>query len=236
VSFTYEGALKPALSQVNIAIEGHTSIAFVGQTGSGKTTAVDIILGLLRPTQGHMSVDGIVVDSGNVRAWQRNIGYVPQSIFLSDDTIKANIAFGVPANDVDMHLVQKAAAVANVAEFIDSELHEKYEAVIGERGVRLSGGQRQRIGLARAMYRDPSVLILDEATSALDGITEDAVMDAIKGLSKRKTIVMIAHRLTTVKDCDIIYLMQGGQIIDQGSYDDLRSRSSWFRAAAKVVG
>ncbi|KAB0668521.1 ABC transporter ATP-binding protein [Oryzomonas sagensis] len=234
VSFRYAGAQEPAVKEISLTISPNTSIGLVGATGSGKTTTVDIILGLLSPTQGQLLVDGSEVSGDTVANWQRNLGYVPQHIYLCDDTITRNIAFGVPEEDVDMEAVIRAARIANLNEFIEQELPNGFETVIGERGVRLSGGQRQRIGIARALYRNPVVLIMDEATSALDGITEEAVMDALRTLSGEKTIIMIAHRLTTVKDCDIIYHMEHGHIVNQGSYDELLGSSAWFQAAART--
>lgn len=234
LTFRYEGAAEPSLRALNVTIQPNTSVGFVGPTGCGKTTTVDLILGLLSPTEGQILVDGLEIKQDNVAGWHRNLGYVPQHIYISDDTITRNIAFGVPDAEVDFSAVQKAARIANLADFVESELPEGYETRIGERGVRLSGGQRQRIGIARALYRDPSILIMDEATSALDGITEEAVMDAVRTLSKRKTIILIAHRLTTVRECDVIYQLDRGTIATSGQYDDLMRESHWFRAAARV--
>ena len=232
VVYCYPGTTEPTINGMSLTIAPNASIGFVGSTGSGKTTIVDIILGLLTPTSGQLLVDGIEISGDNIARWQRNLGYVPQHIYLSDDTIARNIAFGVPDHEIDMEAVIRAAKIANLHKFIERELPERFETVIGERGVRLSGGQRQRIGIARALYRDPSVLIMDEATSALDGITEDAVMDALKTLSTKKTVIMVAHRLTTVKDCDAIYLMDHGRIVNHGTYDELIDSSSWFKGVA----
>lgn len=234
VVFRYPEAQDEALKGISLSIEKNTSIGLVGATGSGKTTTVDILLGLLAPTSGDLVVDGAIVDEGNIDRWQCNLGYVPQQIYLCDDTIARNIAFGVPDQELDMEAVRNAARIANLDSFVENELPEGYGTIIGERGVRLSGGQRQRIGIARALYRDPAVLILDEATSALDGVTEDAVMDAIRNLSKEKTIIMIAHRLTTVKDCEAIFLFSNGKIVKHGTYSELQLASEWFQAAAKT--
>lgn len=234
VTFCYPGAQEPAIKEINLTIATNTSIGLVGATGSGKTTIVDIILGLLKQTSGQLLVDGSEISDDNLPCWQRNLGYVPQQIYLSDDTITHNIAFGVPEQEIDMNAVIRAARIANLYGFIEKELPYGFETVIGERGVRLSGGQRQRIGIARALYRDPAVLIMDEATSALDGITEEAVMEALRALSGEKTIITIAHRLTTVKDCDVIYLMDQGCIVSHGTYDELLKSSSWFQAAARM--
>jgi ABC-type multidrug transport system fused ATPase/permease subunit len=217
----------------SLTIKANTTIGLVGPTGCGKTTLVDIILGLLTVQAGNMYVDGIEITQENVDAWQANLGYVPQNIYLTDDTIAKNIAFGVPEDEVDFNAVKKAASVANLSEFVEKELERGYDTIVGDRGIRLSGGQRQRIGIARALYHDPSVLILDEATSALDGLTEMAIMDAIHNLSHQKTIIMIAHRLTTVKECDVIYVMDKGRIVDSGKYDELIQRNERFRRMAE---
>jgi ABC-type multidrug transport system fused ATPase/permease subunit len=215
-----------------MTIKQNTSIAMVGPTGCGKTTLVDIILGLLEPQSGNIFIDDRRIDESNKRNWQKNLGYVPQSIYLTDDTIRGNIALGIGPKEIDDEAVINAAKMANIHEFIANELNDHYHTVIGERGIRLSGGQRQRIGIARALYHDPSVLILDEATSALDSLTENAIIDAIKNLSHKKTIIMIAHRITTVKACDVIYLMNKGIIVDQGAYDELYLRSEVFKKMA----
>lgn len=233
VSFCYEADQEPVVTEVSITISRNTSIGLVGATGSGKTTLVDIILGLLTPTAGQMLIDGIEISGETVASWQRNFGCVPQQIYLCDDTITRNIAFGVPDEKVDMLAVIRAARIANLHVFVEEKLPSGYETVIGERGVRLSGGQRQRIGIARALYKDPEFLIMDEATNALDGITEEAVMEALGTLSGKKTIIIIAHRLTTVKDCDIIYIMEHGIITNKGTYDELRRSSAWFQTATR---
>ena len=232
LSFRYAGVKECVLQEINLTVPVNNTIGLVGATGCGKTTLVDIILGLLNPTSGKLLVDGKPINGDNLGRWQRNLGYVPQNIFLCDDSITRNIAFGVPDRRIDLTAVARAARIANLDGFVEKELPERYETIIGDRGIRLSGGQRQRIGIARALYSDPAVLIMDEATSALDGLTEEVVMDAIRNLSREKTIIMIAHRLTTVKDCDMIYLLDHGRIVDQGSYFDLQRSSEWFRTAA----
>ncbi|SNB46620.1 ABC transporter ATP-binding protein [Geobacter sp. DSM 9736] len=232
VGFRYTGASGPTLDGVTLTILKNTSVGLVGATGSGKTTLVDIILGLLVPTSGEVLVDGIRIRDEQIPYWRRNIGYVHQQIFLSDDSIARNIAFGVPDSIIDMAAVIRAARVANLHSFIENRLPEGYETIIGERGVRLSGGQRQRIAIARALYRNPSLLIMDEATNALDGVTEAAVMDALREVSGKKTVIMIAHRLTTVKGCDIIYMLQNGRIVSHGTYEELTKSSRWFQLAA----
>ena len=210
------------------------NVAIIAHVDHGKTTLVDILLGLLEPQDGALIVDRERVGSHNVRSWQRNIGYVPQDIFLSDDTVTRNIAFGIPDSEIDMQRVRDAGEIAALHEFVVDQLPYGYDTIIGERGIRLSGGQRQRIGLARALYDNPSVLVLDEATSALDGTTEKAVMAAIAHASQDRTLIMIAHRLTTVKDCDVIYIIDGGTIVDHGSFESLVERNSSFRKMARL--
>lgn len=231
--FQYAHAPAPAINDLSLTIPRHTTVALVGSTGSGKTTLVDIVLGLLEPQSGSLLVDGVPITSGNVASWQQHLGYVPQHIYLSDDTIAANIAFGVALNDLNMDRVKHAAQIAHIHEFIVGELPDGYKTMVGERGVRLSGGQRQRIGIARALYSDPEILILDEATSALDSLTEDAVTESIQAIFHTKTIIMIAHRLRTVRRADVIYLLENGSIIDQGSYKALVGRNDRFKLMAK---
>ena len=204
----------------------------MGATGSGKTTAVDVTLGLLEPQKGHLNVDGQPINAANRRRWQRAIGYVPQHIYLADDSVTANIAFGVNAEDIDQQAVERAAKIANLHEFVSNDLLQGYETTVGERGVRLSGGQRQRIGIARALYHDPQVLILDEATSALDNLTEHAVLESVNNLGYDITIIMIAHRLSTVRQCDQIYLLERGKVKAHGTFDELTQTNEQFRAMA----
>ncbi|MDO9583016.1 MAG: ABC transporter ATP-binding protein [Desulfomicrobium sp.] len=233
ISFSYPQTTEPVLRGLSLYIKANTTVGFVGSTGSGKTTAIDVILGLLTPQSGQLRVDGIALETDVMIRWQRNIGYVPQFIYLSDDTVGHNIAFGVPASEVDMNAVQKAARIANLHEFVVNELPQGYKTVVGERGVRLSGGQRQRIGIARALYHDPQVLVLDEATSALDNVTEEQVMEDIRNLSRQKTILMIAHRLTTVQNCDSIFMLEKGQLVASGTYADLIANSDHFQNLAR---
>ena len=214
-----------------MVIPAKSSIGLIGATGSGKTTTVDIILGLLEPQKGTLEVDGKVISKQNVKSWLRSIGYVPQNIFLSDDTVAANIAFGKDPEDINQNLIENAAKIANLHNFVIDELPKKYQTKIGERGVRLSGGQRQRIGIARALYNKPKVLILDEATSALDDQTERAVMDAVNNLRRNLTIIQIAHRLNTVKNCDIIFKLHRGQLIGKGSYDEIINKNENFSSS-----
>ncbi len=203
LSFRYPDADRDVLTSISFEIKKNQSIALIGPSGAGKTTLADVILGVLEPTQGAVYVDDIDIKT-NMSGWHRNIGYIPQSIYLMDSSIKENIAFGIPLEDIDEKLLEKAIERAQLKDFI-AGLKDGVETVIGESGVRLSGGQRQRIGIARALYSDPEVLVLDEATSALDNETEKAVMDAIDSLAGRKTMIIIAHRLTTIKNCDIVY-------------------------------
>jgi ABC-type multidrug transport system fused ATPase/permease subunit len=232
VTFFYQGTTEPAINGVNIIITPNSSVGFVGPSGCGKSTTVDIILGLLRPVSGVLVSDSVEIADRNLARWQQNLGYVPQHIFISDDTVARNIAFGIPDERIDLDAVKRAAGIAQLDHFIEHELPSGYNTEIGERGMRLSGGQRQRIGIARALYHDPPVLIFDEATSALDGITEDEVMEAVRSLSRKKTLIMIAHRLSTVKECDTIYVLEHGRVSTFGRYDDLMRDCSWFRAAS----
>lgn len=221
VSYNYPNNSRTALKDINLTIPNKSTVAFVGPTGSGKTTAIDIILGLLEPQKGNIEVDGKNITKHNLLSWQQSIGYVPQQIYLSDDTVMANIAFGVDIKSVNHDMLKKAAKIANLHQFVDEQLPKKYETIIGERGIQLSGGERQRIGIARALYNNPKVLILDEATSALDNQTEKAVMNAINELSGDITIILIAHRLNTIKDCDIIFQLDNGKLLNKGTYIEL---------------
>ena len=221
VTFGYPNSCNPIIEKFDLLIKAHTSIAFVGTTGAGKTTIADIILGLLRPQDGQIFIDDVELTDENLFRWQKNLGYIPQDIYLQDDTVANNIAFGVMDKDIDMKKVEYAAEVGNIHNFINQELSNGYNTVIGERGIRLSGGQRQRIGIARALYNNPQVLVLDEATSALDGTTEQAVFAAIENIAKTRTLIIIAHRLTTVKKCDVIYMLDNGKIVACGKYDEL---------------
>ncbi|MDI4635984.1 MULTISPECIES: ABC transporter ATP-binding protein [Halomonadaceae] len=232
VHFTYPGKQASAVAGLSLKITANQVIGLVGASGSGKSTAIDLLLGLIDPVSGQVLIDGEPLTAINKRAWQNSLGLVPQSIFLSDTSIRENIAFGLPPSDIDDARVERAASLANLDELI-SQLPEGLETDVGERGVQLSGGQRQRIGIARALYHDADVLVLDEATSALDGITEQLVMDAIHEFSGTKTIVLIAHRLATVKQCDCIYLMKDGRVIDQGRFEDLVIRNDTFKRMAE---
>ncbi len=234
ISYSYPGTERKAIDSLNMIIPAYSRIGIVGTTGAGKTTLIDILLGLLSSESGTLKVDGVVIDNNNLAGWQKTVGYVPQQIFLADESIAGNIAFGIPEKDIDMVAVEKAAKIANLHEFILEQLAHGYETTVGERGVRLSGGQRQRIGIARALYHEPDLIIMDEATSALDNITENAVMKSVENLSDRVTIILIAHRLTTVQSCDIIYLLEDGSIKASGSYNELLEKSVDFRNLSQV--
>ncbi len=234
VRFRYTGDGPWVLNDLSFTIRKGTRVGFVGSTGSGKSTALDLLMGLLMPTEGELLVDNEPVTGSRVRAWQRSIAHVPQSIYLADTTLAENIAFGVPREAIDLERVRRAARQAQIAEFIESRL-EGYDVSVGERGIRLSGGQRQRIGIARALYKQASVLVFDEATSALDNATEQSVMDAIDGLDRDLTIVLIAHRLTTVRRCDTIIELQNGRLVAQGTYEQLLECSPSFRSMVRVV-
>jgi len=229
VCYSYPNLSKETLNNISINIPIHSTVGVVGPTGSGKTTTIDLILGLIEPQKGTLEIDGKVIKKNNLNLWQNSIGYVPQQIFLADDTISANIAFGVNHEDINQNDLEKASKIANLHDFVINELPMKYETKIGERGVRLSGGQRQRIGIARALYRKPKVLVLDEATSSLDNITEQNVMDSITKIGKDLTIILIAHRLSTVKNCDKIFLLDKGKLVGQGKFDELIQSNKNFR-------
>ena len=221
IDFNYPNTSQKALQGISLNIPAKSTIGLIGATGSGKTTLLDIILGLLMSDKGTLEIDGEVLSKKNLRSWQRNIGYVPQHIYLSDDTIAANIAFGVESKNINQIDIERASKIANLHDFIINELPDKYNTTIGERGIRLSGGQRQRIGIARAVYLNPKILILDEGTSALDNETEKKVMEAINKLSKKITIILVAHRLNTVRNCDKIYKFEKGKVIAEGKFDEI---------------
>ena len=220
VRFRYESNGPWVIDGIDLEIPTGARIGLIGSTGSGKSTAVDLLMGLLEPSHGRILVDGQSISLDHRRAWQLTVAHVPQNIFLADATIAENIAFGIPSNEIDIDRVRKAAEQARITEFIEGR-PEAYNSIVGERGVRLSGGQRQRIGIARALYKQASVLIFDEATSALDNKTEQSVMQVIEDLSKDLTLIIIAHRLTTLKNCTQILELGGGRIIRAGSYQDI---------------
>lgn len=231
VRFRYGSDSPWVLDGFNLSIQKGARVGVVGGTGSGKSTMLDLLLGLMQPSEGQILVDDLPIGGERRRAWQRTIAHVPQSIYLADTTVAENIAFGVPREEIDMERVHQAARQARIADFIESQ-SEGYNVFVGERGVRLSGGQRQRIGIARALYKQVTVLVFDEATSALDNATEQEVMNAIDGLNRDLTIVIVAHRLTTVKRCDTIFEISSGQVVAQGTYEHLLECSASFRKMA----
>jgi len=234
VRFRYTSDGPWVLDGLNLTVPKGARVGFVGSTGSGKSTTLDLLMGLLMPTAGELLVEGQAVKGNRVRAWQRTIAHVPQSIYLADTTLAENIAFGVPLEEIDMNRVRQAARHAQIADFIENR-PEGYSAFVGERGIQVSGGQRQRIGIARALYKQASVLVLDEATSALDNATEQAVMDAIENFNRDLTILLIAHRLTTVRHCDTIVELGHGRVVAQGTYEQLLEHSPSFRSMAKAA-
>jgi len=233
ISYKYPNSSKSILKNININIPARSTVGLVGATGSGKTTTVDIILSLLEANEGSLEVDGNIINKDNCRAWQNSIGYVPQQIYLADKSIAENVAFGIEPQFIDQRAVEHATKIANLHNFVINELPNQYQTKVGERGVRLSGGQRQRIGIARALYHNPKVLILDEATSALDNLTEKVVMEAVSKLGNEITIIMIAHRLSTVKECDMIFLLENGELKEQGTFERLTKTSDIFKLTTK---
>tara|TARA_B100001063_G_scaffold209106_1_gene205913 strand:- start:294 stop:2090 length:1797 start_codon:yes stop_codon:yes gene_type:complete len=228
INFSYPGKSELLFSKLDILIPANSVIGLVGKSGSGKSTLIDILLGLIKPQEGELKVDDIVVDDNNLRSWQNTIGFVPQSIFLSEGTIAENVAFGIPQEEINLEQVKQALNLAHLSELLKN-LEKGIHTKVGERGVQLSGGQRQRIGIARALYHEAKVLIFDEATSSLDGITEKMIMNAIHNFKGQKTIIMIAHRLKTIQECDKIILMEKGEVIGQGTYKELIETNDYFK-------
>jgi ATP-binding cassette subfamily B protein len=220
IQFQYNPDQPPALRDINIHIPRGARIGLVGRSGSGKTTLMDLVMGLLQPTSGWLSVDGVRLDETNILSWQKQVAHVPQHIFLLDSTIMENVAFGTDIAKIDHERVREACRLAELDEFVMG-LPLGYDTLVGERGVRLSGGQRQRIGIARALYKKSTVLILDEATSALDDATEASVIQAVQRLGREYTVVMVAHRVTTLRECDTIYRLDGGILCESGTYDEV---------------
>ena len=220
ISFSYTSKSTQVLKNISLRITKGQKIGFIGETGSGKSTLLDIIMGLLNPSDGDFIVDGQVISKEHYRFWQKNIAHVPQTIFLSDSSIKENIAFGISKNKIDDELVKDSARKAQISKTIES-WEKKYDTSVGERGIKLSGGQRQRIGIARALYNKANILIFDEATSALDNKTEKLVMNELECLDENLTIIMVAHRLTTLKECDLIIELKDGEIKSQGTYSEI---------------
>ena len=228
IFFNYPNSEKKSLNNINITIPAFKKVGIIGPTGSGKTTLIDLILGLLDPNNGNLLIDEKNITHENKRMWQKNIGYVPQQIYLSDASIASNIAFGLDFNDINKKSIERASKIANLHEFVINELPDGYNTIVGERGVRLSGGQRQRIGIARALYHDPQLLLLDEATSALDNNTEELIMNSIDKLKNKITIIIVAHRLSTVKNCDTVFLLEKGLVKAQGSFYEIQQNNKNF--------
>lgn len=229
VSYHYLDSSKVNLDNVTFKIDAKSFVAIIGPTGSGKSTLADVMLGLLEPQQGNLVIDSVIINKKNLAMWQNNIGYVPQQTFLTDQSISSNIAFGVKKELINHESVVHASKIADLHSFIINELPEKYETMIGEQGIRLSGGQRQRIGIARALYNNPNLLILDEATSALDNLTEKRIVDAIQNFKNKVTVILITHRLNSIKSCDQILLMNQGKIIASGNYKQLFKENLEFQ-------
>ena len=235
IYFHYSNINNMFIKNINLSIPAYSKVGIVGPSGSGKTTIVDIILGLLDPYKGTLRVDDNIINENNKSSWQKNIGYVPQQIYLLDKSVAENIAFGSEIHDINYDAVEFAAKTANIHDFIIKELPNGYSTIIGERGARLSGGERQRLAIARALYHSPQVLILDEATSALDNITEDKILSLIDQLAKKITIIMVAHRLNTIKSCDIIFLIDKGELKAKGTYDELYASNQIFQKMSKNI-
>jgi ATP-binding cassette subfamily C protein len=231
LSYAYPGAKTNTLSDISLTIPKGKSVAIIGPSGAGKTTLADVILGLLDEYQGSVKIDNTELSKENMHSWQSCVGYVPQNVYLADDTLLNNVAFGVPDNEIVLASVQKAIGVAQLSDVV-SLLPQKWDTFIGERGIKLSGGQRQRIGIARALYREPEVLLMDEATSALDGLTEREIAQEIELLAGKSTVIIIAHRLSTIRKCDIIFVLEGGRLTGAGSYNELSQSNDYFSQVA----
>lgn len=234
VRYVYDETTTAVVKDLDLEIEKGQTIAIIGTTGSGKTTLVDLIVGLLQPVSGHLRIDGCELSPENINKWQNNIAYVPQEVFLFDDTILQNIVLGQEKEEVDWERVKRSAQLADIYDFIKDELPDGFQTSIGERGVRLSGGQRQRLGMARALYRQPNVLVLDEATSALDSITERGIIESLRSLPNNLTTIVIAHRLSTVRHADCIYILKDGDIVAQGNYESLMYSNDTFKEMVQL--
>lgn len=233
IRFHYPGKVEPALDGLTLTIPANRLVGLVGASGSGKSTTVDLLLGLIRPDQGRMLIDGVPLTDANLLYWQASVGFVPQHIFLADASILENVAFGIAPERIDRPRALEALRLAQLQDLLD-QLPQGADSQIGEQGVQLSGGQRQRIGIARALYQRVQVLVFDEATSALDGITERRIMEDIHRFVGRMTVVLVAHRLATVKACDVIYLLEAGRVVDTGTYEELVGRNRTFRMMANL--
>ena len=228
ITFNYPDKAIPALENISLTIKPNTTVGFVGTTGSGKSTLIDIILGLIKPQQGEIAIDGTPLTKKNLRMWQNKIGFVPQTIFLTEGTIAENITFGIPQDLIDYVQIKKVLKLAHLEEWV-SQLEKGVYTKVGERGVQVSGGQKQRIGIARALYNEADVLVFDEATSALDGITEKNIMNAINKFTGQKTLIIIAHRMKTVEKCNQIFMMENGRVVDRGTYQQLLEKNEQFK-------
>ena len=228
ITFTYPGNAIPSINNISLTIKPNTLIGFVGTSGSGKSTLIDIIIGLINPQKGQIKIDETILNNQNIRTWQNKIGFVPQEIFLTEGSIAENITFGINRDLIDYNQVNKAIKLAHLDEWV-SELDHGINTKIGERGVKISGGQKQRLGIARALYYDADLIVFDEGTSSLDGISEKKIMNAVHDLASQKTLIMIAHKLQTVKKCDQIYMMEKGQIVDNGTYQQLIEGNKKFK-------
>jgi ATP-binding cassette subfamily B protein len=233
VCFSYDEGSNLTLNNVSLRINSGERIGIIGSTGSGKSTLVDILMGLLAPTSGKMLIDQLEMRQSTLVNWRKKIAHVPQNIFLTDGSIRENISFGVSEGEIDDSRIKLAAECASLSLVID-RMPNGYNSLIGERGVFLSGGERQRLGIARALYKDSTLIVLDEATSALDSETEKKVIDSIEDLSSKKTVIMIAHRLSTVKNCDRIYVMKNGEIVDWGSYEEIALKGVHIKLDKKL--
>jgi len=230
VNYRYPGSTDGGLTDMSFEIGRGLTVGVVGTTGAGKTTLVDVFLGLLPTTSGSIVVDGKALTDDCMRNWQAGIGYVPQDVFLVDASVSENIAFGIPKEEIDDKAVYRAAASAQILDFITTQMPDGFDTHVGERGVRISGGQRQRIGIARALYHNPEIIVFDEATSALDNVTERELMREIDALSGTKTVIMIAHRLSTVKGCDFILVLDKGRLVGKGAYNELLAKNKYFQS------
>jgi ATP-binding cassette, subfamily B, bacterial PglK len=232
--YKYPQKREYVIKDITFSIKKNQTVGFVGFSGSGKTTLIDLILMLLKPMKGYIEIDGVKLNDASKKNWQKKIGFVSQSIFLSDDSLKANIAFGVNEQDIDLNMIYNCIELAQLTDVVN-DLPDGIQTRVGERGVQLSGGQRQRIGIARSLYANAELLVFDEATSALDGVTEKVVLQSISNFTGSKTIIMIAHRLTTLINCDIIYILEKGKLINKGTYEELLVKDDTFKRMAKGI-
>ena len=231
ISFRYPGKSKLAIDELSMEISAKSVVGIVGPSGSGKSSLIDVILGLISPQEGVVKIDDVLLNYNNINDWQKKVGFVAQSIFLSEGSIAENIAFGLPTNEIDFNKIYEVLKLANLEELIQS-LENGIDTKVGERGVQLSGGQRQRIGIARALYCETDLFVFDEATSSLDGITERLIMNAINKFKGDKTIIIVAHRLKTIQNCDCIFYIDNGKLIDHGTYDQLIKSNVNFKEMA----